>query len=102
MPDCLREFLSELIALTPVILLSVFGGVVSYINTPKRYFSWWFMLVGVVTAAFVGLVVNFLLATTSLPDGIKSAAIAVSGYASRDVLFLLKSRLLDVIKKEVL
>ncbi|MCP4683385.1 MAG: hypothetical protein GY864_13725 [Desulfobacterales bacterium] len=101
MPDCMREFLTELAKLAPVVFLSVFGGVVSYINKPKDEFSWCFMLVGVVTAAFVGIVVHYLLQSTSFPPGIKSAAIAVSGYASRDVLFLLKKRLLKTAKKEL-
>ncbi len=101
MPDCLREFLAEAAKLAPVLFLSVLGGVVAQINRPREQFSWWWLLVGVVAAAFVGIVVHLLLVSTSFPPGVKSAAIAVSGYASRDVLSILKKRFIKGLKKEI-
>ncbi|MCP3943229.1 MAG: hypothetical protein GY710_17320 [Desulfobacteraceae bacterium] len=102
MPEYLRNFFSELSLLIPVALLSILGGVVNYINKPKEQFSLWIMLAELITALFVGLVVHFLLQSTSLPPGIKSAVIALSGYVSRDVLFLLKRFFLSKIKKELM
>jgi len=102
MPDCIRECIDAAIKLVPVILLSVLGGVVSQLQRKKEEFSWWWLLVGIITAAFVGLIVHFLLQTTAFPDGLKSAVIAISGYASRDVLILLKEKFLNRLKKEIL
>ncbi len=97
----LKEAWESLIALIPVIFLAAVGGAVSSLNRPKDEFSWWFFLIGIVTAVFVGLVIHFLLQTTDLQDGIQSAAIAISGYASRDVLYLLKKYFLNKAKKEL-
>jgi hypothetical protein len=94
MPDCLKEMLEAGARLAPVVLLAVFGGVVNYINKPREQFSWWFLLVEIGTAAFAGLVVTLLLQSTSFPPGLKGAVIAVSGYASRDVLYLLRVKVL--------
>lgn len=101
MPECFRDCLDAAVKLAPVILLSVLGGVVSQLNQPKEQFSWWWMAVGIITAAFVGLVVHFLLQSTGFNPGFKSAVIAISGYTSRDVLVLLKTRFLKRLKKEI-
>jgi len=99
MPDFLKEIVTGFGKLLPVLLLSATGGAVAYLNKPKEQFSFWFLLIGTLTAAFVGVIVHLLLQSTGFPEGIKSAAIAISGYASRDVLFLLKVRLLKEGKK---
>ena len=101
MPECLKEFMVEALRLAPVLFLSVLGGVVAQINRPREQFSWWWLLVGIIVAAFVGLVVHLLLQSTSFPPGIKGAACAISGYASRDVLSILKKRFLRSLKKEI-
>ncbi len=99
MPEYFKEMAIEAVRLTPVVLLSILGGAVASLNRPKDEFSWWYMLIGLLTAVFCGLVMHYLLQPTSLHDGIKTAAISISAYASRDVLYLLKIRLLKSIKK---
>ncbi len=101
MQPYLKQLVMDLLQLLPVLLLSALGGAVAYLNKPKSEFSWWFLLIGIITAGFVGLVVHFLLQSTSWPAGVQASAVAISGYASRDVLFLLKARLLRTVKKEV-
>ena len=101
-PDCFKQMFLELLQLLPVLILSAMGGAVAYLNKPKEHFSWLFLFVSLMTAAFVGIVVHYLLQSTTWHPGVQSATIAISGYASRDVLFLLKGFLLKQIKKRTL
>lgn len=97
MPE-FKCWLDDLARLIPVILLAAFGGAVACLNRPGHKFSWWFLLVGIFTAGFVGLVVHCLLVSAPLAPGLKSAAIAISGYAANDVLLLLKQNFLEKLK----
>ncbi len=99
MPEWVQELITESGKLLPVLFFAILGGIVNQINRPREQFSWWWLLVGIVTAAFVGIVVHLLLEPTSFPSGLKSATIGISGYASREVLSLLKKRVLRRLKK---
>ncbi|MCK5312914.1 MAG: phage holin family protein [Desulfobacteraceae bacterium] len=90
----LKETVDVFMSLMPVVVLSAVGGAVAYLNDQGKNFSWFFFLIGIVTAGFVGVVVHFLLLSTGFSPGLKSAAIAISGYASREVLGVLKNRIL--------
>jgi len=97
MPE-LKCWIDDLIRLVPVVLLAAFGGAVACLNRPGHKFSWCFLLVGIFTAGFVGLVVHCLLASAPLAPGLKSAAIAISGYAANDVLLVLKRKFMERLK----
>ena len=94
MPECFKEFITELVLLVPVIILAGLGGIVNYLNRPRAEFSIWWLAVGLITAIFVGIVIHYLLQATTWPDGIQAAVVSLSGYASRDVLYILKARLI--------
>lgn len=94
MIPALKTYIEEGIRLMPVIFISALGGAVACLNTEKQRFSWVFLGIGILTAAFAGILVHCLLVDAPLPEGVKSAAIGISGYASNDVLVLLKKKLL--------
>ena len=96
MPECFKHLVFELL---PVAFLAAFGGAVSYLNRPREDFSIWWLLVGLMTAIFVGLVVHYLLESTTWPDGVQAAVVSLAGYASRDVLYILKARFIRAICK---
>ncbi|MCK5541707.1 MAG: phage holin family protein [Desulfobacterales bacterium] len=101
-PICFKQMLFDLLQVLPVLLLSAIGGGVAYLNSPKKDFSWVFLFISLITAAFVGFIVHCLLQSTSFTPGLQAAIVAVSGYASRDVLVLLKGFLLKQIKKRTM
>jgi hypothetical protein len=90
-----EEKLAEQITrlLTPV-ALAVFGGIAHGLNCKQEEFSWWFFFTGIITSAFVGICVFYVLDGVSIPQGFKSASIAISGYSSHEVLQVLKKRVL--------
>lgn len=94
MIPALKAYAEEAVRLMPVIFISALGGAVACLNKEKQRFSWVFLGIGILTAAFAGILVHCLLLDAPLPDGVKSAAIGISGYASNDVLMLLKRKLL--------
>lgn len=70
----------------PAMALAVFGAVVHALNDHADEWSWKRFLVGIGTACFIGLVMCYILEPMDVPDTSKSAAIAISGYLSNDVL----------------
>ncbi|MCP4021576.1 MAG: hypothetical protein GY729_07025 [Desulfobacteraceae bacterium] len=103
MPEWIKELVNNFWPILTVVGLPAIGGAVSYLNKSKKEFSLWSLCVGMLTAGFVGLVVHYLLQSMNMHMGVKSAIIGISGYASRDVLLLLKTRLIKAAaKKEVI
>lgn len=101
MPENLKTFLDSGLRLLPGVGLAVLGGIVAQLYRPRDQFSWWWLLVGALAAAFVGCVVGLFLEPAAFPGSIKCAIAATSGYASRDVLFIIKRRFIRHLKKEL-
>ncbi len=99
-----ESFLSQLLDLlnevSLAVLLAVFGGAVrvseGMVNREEgeKKITWGWIVAGIVTAGFVGLIMDRILASYPVPRNIHTAIVAVSGYSSNDVLAALRSRLL--------
>ena len=96
----LNEFLDGLLSIVPVVCPPAIGGAVAYLNQANGRFSVKSLVLGMVTAGFVGWIVYLILQTTSFHPALKSAVVGMSGYSSRDMLNLMKRRLLKAAEKE--
>lgn len=103
-----ESFLSQLLRLlnevSLAVLLAMFGGAVrvseGLTEDGERRVTWRWIITGMITAGFVGLVMDRILASYPIPRNIQTAIVAVSGYSSNDVLAALRSRLLKKIETE--
>lgn len=92
-----RDAFGPYAKLMPAIVLAVFGGIVRALQ--RQDCSWRSILVSGVTAAFCGSVVGLYLADLSMPEGIKSATIALSGWGCGTLLPILEDRLCRLAKR---
>lgn len=83
----------------PVILVSMFGGLINILNSKKAGFSFGLFFTGLLTAAFVGLIVDSLCAHLGISGSGRFVATSLGGYCSRDLLTLMKSWFMDKAKK---
>lgn len=101
-----ESFLSQLLRLlnevSLAVLLAMFGGAVrvseGLTEEGERKVTWRWIITGMITAGFVGLVMDRILASYPIPRNIQTAIVAVSGYSSNDVLAALRSRLIKKIE----
>ena len=101
MPDPnVKDLIGGLIEAIPVVGPPAIGGAVAYLNQANDRFSVKSLVLGMVTAGFVGWIVYLILQTTSFHPALKSAVVGMSGYSSRDMLHLMKRRLLKAAEKE--
>lgn len=83
----------------PVLLVSMFGGLVNILNTKKSGFSVGLFFTGLITAGFVGLIIDSLCGNMGVSGSGRFIAISMGGYCSRDILALLKSWFLNRVCK---
>lgn len=100
MPDCLQSLIEEIIGLIPVLGPPAIGGAVAYLNGNEEKFSWWSLVLGMLTAVFVGWIVYLILQTTTFHPALQSAVVSIAGYSSRDLLSLMKRRFLQAAERE--
>lgn len=102
--DWLKDWVETICISLPAVTVATLGGVVSYLSTRTKdnRFSWYWFVVGAFGAGFVGIITHCALEAYDINQGIKSAVIGISGYASNDVLLLVKKRFLDNLRKGLL
>ena len=100
MTDCFKSLVEGLLNMVPVLSPPAVGGAVAYLNGSRESFSWFALVLGMLTAMFVGWVVYLLLQTTTFHPALQSAVVSVAGYSSRDVLQLLKRKLIKAMERE--
>ena len=81
------------------LLPAILGGVAHGVNCKLEEFSWWWFLVGLVMAVFVGQCVHCIVSEMTIADGWKTTAVAVSGYSAGEILTMLKGRVFSLLKK---
>lgn len=96
--DLVGQFFEWLHRYFPAMCLAAFGTIVHALNEHHDEWSWKRFGIGLATAFFVGLIMSCLLEPMSIPPSSKSAAIAISGYLSNDVLRTVADRWLGKIK----
>ena len=91
----LRELLTDyrdvLAGIVPVALLAALGGVVRSMQCGKTGLK--AVAIAAISAGFAGVTVNWLLAETGLPVGVRAALVGLSGYSSGELLKILSARL---------
>lgn len=90
----LRHYLDQLAAAALPVGLAVLGGVVKWARGDRCTVAG--LMVGMVTAGFVGLLVNFALDGVALGDGMKACVIGVCGYAGGDILQVASKRVCTI------
>lgn len=97
----MKNLLQEFNEYLSVLLLASFGGAVRYFSVkPKNEkVSHGTILIEIITAAFAGLVVSFLIGPTDINEQWKSAAAALAGYSSKGVLHIVSNLFLKRIKE---
>lgn len=93
--DTLCSFINNTL---PAILLAMFGGVISVLNTKNKEFTWRWFLTGVLTAGFVGMIMDSFLCAYDISPHIRTAVISISGYSSNDLLQVLRDKLIERVK----
>ena len=80
------------------VLIAISGGAVHAINNkpPRRRWRWF--VVGIITAAFAGIIANLILEGIGASEKIRVALVGMAGYAAHDLLEVLKQRLLNLVK----
>lgn len=81
------------------ILIAMFGGAVNAINNKPARGGWRWFVAGIITAAFAGIVMNFILEGLGASEQIRVALVGMAGYAAHDLLEVLKQRLLNLVKE---
>lgn len=90
----MQELKETLFDTFPAMLISAFGGLVKYMGTPKRTWSFSSCLVGILTASFVGMLLSLVLDSVEIPQSMKAAIIAMGGHCSADILVILQKKLM--------
>ena len=100
----LKEWIETICISLPAVTVAILGGALSYLSsrTGDRRFSWYWFIVGTAGAGFVGIIMHCALGAYDIRPGIKSAIIGISGYASNDVLLIVKKRFLDGLRRGLL
>lgn len=92
------EWVRHLEMYAPYLVFAMFGGFVRLINDTQGMGSVQFVR-EIATAAFVGLLVYFLLRpVVSVSVEIRAMAVGVSGYCSRDVLNIFARKVVEKLK----
>lgn len=76
------------------ILIAMFGGLVGTLQSTPKAFSIRLFVTGLVTAALAGFIIHHLAMEWGMSENYRVAAVALSGYCSRDVLAAIKIRFL--------
>lgn len=84
--------------LITTILIAMSGGAVYAVNNKPPRWSWRQFIVGIITAAFAGIVMNFILEGLGVSEKTRVAIVGMAGYAAHDLLEVLKRRLLNLVK----
>ena len=90
-PPGLEDFITT-------ILIAMGGGAVRAINNKPACRGWRWFVAGIITAAFAGLVMNFILEGLGVSEKTRVAIVGMAGYAAHDLLEVLKQRLLTLVK----
>ena len=90
----MQELRDALCETFPAMLIAAFGGLVNYMGTPKRTWSFSSCLTGIITAAFVGMLLSLVLDSVDIPPAMKAAIIAMGGHCSKDILVILQKKLM--------
>ena len=84
----------------PAVILAVFGGFVRVIQATEE-FTVPRLLTGICSAAFVGILLYFLMHDWDYSPTVKAAIIGVGGYAFGDILPFLNKLVKDIIAKKL-
>ena len=90
----MQELKKTLFDTLPAMLIAAFGGLVCYMGTPKRTWSLSTFFTGILTAAFVGMLLSLVLESVEIPSTMKAAIIAMGGHCSKDILAILRKKLM--------
>ena len=80
------------------VLIAMSGGAVNALNNKPPRWGWRWFVAGIITAAFAGIVMNFILEGLGASEKIRVALVGMAGYAAHDLLEVLKQRLLNLVK----
>lgn len=80
------------------VLIAMCGGAVHAVNNKPARRCWRQFVVGIITAAFAGIVMNFILEGLGVSEKTRVALVGMAGYAAHDLLGVLKQRLLNLVK----
>lgn len=94
--DEFRNSLKTILEMWPAILLALLGGIARMINS-KRAVTVCFVFGGLLSSAFVAIVVSLLLADAEIPRCTQMAIVGMSGYSSSEILSVLKTKILKKI-----
>lgn len=94
--NALKPF-EQLLSLVIPFILAAVGGIVRAVHQGRCSLSGLF--VGVLTGAFVGVLMHLMMDSLPIEPGMKSAVVGMSGYAGGDLLNTLATRLCSVAKK---
>ena len=90
----MQELKEALFETFPAMLIAAFGGLVNYMGTPKRTWSFSSFFTGILTAAFVGMLLSLVLDSVEISQAMKAAIIAMGGHCSNDILVILQKKLM--------
>lgn len=89
-----QRTIEAVITVVPPMLIASFGGFIAVLNSKTKNRSLPYFLSGISTSAFVGLVVHWIMRHLAVSQDLSSAIICISGFASSDVLDILKEKVL--------
>jgi len=92
------DLYSQVSDLITTILIAISGGAVHAVNNKPGRWSWRRFVTGIITAAFAGLVMNFILEGLGVSEKTRVAIVGMAGYAAHDLLEVLKQRLITLVK----
>jgi len=95
----LTQWFEQFLGVCPVFVIALFGGFARVLNRDesKSKATYGEYIAGLVTAAFVGLIVHWVSDAVGLEPKVKSIAIALGGYRSKDVLSVLSKLFIEVL-----
>ncbi|MCM8540964.1 MAG: phage holin family protein [Lentisphaeraceae bacterium] len=96
----MKALANDLLEYASIIFLAAFGGLVRYLTSKPTHekLKISIVIVEIIVAIFAGLVVSFALSSFSLDPNTQSAAVAIAGYSSRGVLYLISTRFMKRLK----
>ncbi len=86
----MKRLLDLLDALIPPGLFGMFGGLVHVLQKPADQITIYYVLAGIVTSAFVGVLTHYFIADWSVSENIKFALVGAAGYSANDVLAIIR------------
>jgi len=83
------------------IIIAIFGGLVRIAREKEnnKHYTLSMMFSGILTAAFAGVLVYWLTSDFEMSENARSATVAISGYASRDIVSILADRFIKRMKQ---